>query len=257
MTLLTHPMPLKGGRFTLDPRLDRVMQVDLGTLNYPVSEILPPAAQTPRSYTWDIDYTLDQANEGRCVEFGICAELLARPVLVPYADVVDILANRKIYWQAQREDEWEGGSYPGAAPVYEGTSVNAGMKVAKDLGFYSEYRWAFTLQDFVAAVGYHGPGVIGVDFYNDMFTPDADGFMHVSGSVVGGHCMLVRAVHVVKLDRHYAVTWKNVDLAKSYVLIHNSWGLTWGDAGDAKIALVDLMKLWPGGEFCIPVRRNK
>lgn len=70
----------------------------------------------------------DQGTEGRCVEFSILRMLT--------------LANRKRYditsrfhyWQAQMADEWAGGSYPGASPAYEGTSVRAGLEVLRTFG---------------------------------------------------------------------------------------------------------------------------
>lgn len=78
------------------------------------------------SKAWWLYY--NQGLEGRCVEFSTLRLLT--------------LANRKRYditsrfhyWQAQKADEWEGGSYPGASPVMEGTSVRAGLEVLRTLG---------------------------------------------------------------------------------------------------------------------------
>ena len=254
---MVQPIALKGGRFTTDPRLDLVHEYNLESLNYPVSEILTAEQlRSPRSYTWDVQQPpLNQGQTNRCVQFGICAELLAVPVKVNMDKVQEILDQNEIYYPAQQRDPWPGGEYPGATPVYGGTSVTAGMSVAKDLGFYTEYRWALSFQDFVTAIAFHGPGVIGVDFYDNMFNPDGEAFITVGGSLAGGHCMCVRGVHIVKIDKNKPFTWDNVDFTRSWLLIRNSWG-EWGVRGDARMLFIEFLKLWPGGEFAIPVRRR-
>lgn len=78
------------------------------------------------SYAWWAYY--DQESEGRCVEFAVC-----RSMTQINRRRYDI-TSRWLYWTAQRIDEWDGGSYPGATPVYEGTSVRAGLEVARSLG---------------------------------------------------------------------------------------------------------------------------
>lgn len=241
---------LRNGQCTEDPRLDRVRQVDLRSLDFPATPILQLAgAYEPRSYTWRLETWLDQGSEGACVGFGWAHELAARPGVV--SGVSDAFARERVYWEAQRIDEWDGGSYPDASPVYEGTSVLAGAKVVTAAGYIHEYRWALEPLELVLAVGYHGPVVIGVDWYADMMDVDADGFIHANGKIVGGHCVCIPAVRVVR-DSTGAL-----DPLKSYFTIHNSWGPSWGVNGRCHIALVDIMKLWPGGDFCIPVGRIK
>lgn len=82
--------------------------------------------------TWWAFY--DQGQEGRCVEFAWhrCMTLLNRHRF-------DIWS-RWAYWEMQRGDEWEGGSYPGAQPVYEGTSVRSGGEVGRTKGFIRATR---------------------------------------------------------------------------------------------------------------------
>lgn len=243
-----NPQPLKGGQFTLDRRMDRVREIDLRTLNYPVSEVLPANAfHRPRSYTWYIDERLDQGSEGACVGFGWAAELAARPVEVP--GINNAYARDRIYRPAQQIDEW-----PGEA--YEGTSVLAGARIVKELGFISEYRWAFTLQDLVIALGYNGPAVIGVEWYQDMVNPDTEGFIRPNGSMVGGHCVALYGVRVIRSNPRLPHSWNNTDMVNSFFRIQNSWGTGWGQGGRCKLRFVDMMKLWPGGDFCIPMNRK-
>lgn len=70
----------------------------------------------------------DQLAEGRCTEF---AKLRMMSLLNRRR--YDI-TSRWHYWQDQREDEWAGGSYPGASPQYEGTSVRAALEGLRKYG---------------------------------------------------------------------------------------------------------------------------
>lgn len=246
---------LKDGTQAADPRLDRLPEFDERSRQFPVRALLgADLVKIPRSYTWGLTHWLDQGVEGRCVEFSICHEMLARPVLVERRKVDEILAAKAIYWDAQRNDQWEGGSYPGASPTYEGTSVLAGIKAAAGLGFYSAYDWAFGLRDLVLALGYHGPAVLGINWYHSMFNTDADGWLKVEGDVAGGHAILARGVKVVFTDN--VKSWANLDYDRSYVLLHNSWGEDWGMHGTAKVSLTDMDRLLKeDGECCLPRTR--
>lgn len=249
---------LRDGTTTEDPRLDR-----LKGYQDPKSRLYGIVAAIdmelpPRSFTHQIAFWEDQGNEGACVEYAIVHEMLARPVLVPHAVVVRILAEHGIYWPAQREDPWPGGSYPGASPFYEGTAVLAGMKVAQRLGFFPEYRWAFGLHEAVMALSYKGPVVLGIDWWSNMRNPDADGFLSDTGRIVGGHAILAHAVKIVfKAGTVWKTrTWADVDLDRSYIVVHNSWGRDWGVNGRAKIRLSALGRLLASqGECVIPMRR--
>lgn len=249
--LLKKPVLLKGGQATLSPMLDRVKQVDLESLNYPITAILPVEAtpKNARSYTYRLDLRMDQGKEGKCVSMGMGNDLAARPGVV--TGVHEDWCRDRIYWPAQRIDEWDGGSYPGAKPFYEGTSVLAGFKIVQELGFIDSYRWALDFMDLVVGVGYHGPAVIGVDWYEGMFDADADGFIHPTGKIGGGHCVCVVGVKV------YRAKDGSVDFLRSYFVIQNSWGPDWGQDGRCKITFVEMMKLWPGGDFGFAVNRHK
>lgn len=249
---------LKDGTTVEDPRLDRLLQFDDRSRGFGIMPQLPVAAhRRMRSYTWSLAFWLDQGREGRCVEFAICHEMLARPVLVLPQKVDEILANKSIYWPAQQRDVWPGGSYPGATPVYEGTSVLAGMQVSQELGFFGEYHWAFGLQEMVAAVGYHGPAVIGVNWYTGMYNVDREGLIHKTGKVAGGHAIVVRGVRVFKLPGRKHWAFEDLDLEASYFVLRNSWGKDWGAMGDCRISLADMGALLEeDGEVCLPGQRR-
>lgn len=236
---------LCNGTITKDPRLDRLVSFDERNRNFPIRALLEAASiaegkhATFRSYTWSVPISLDQGSEGACVGFGWSHELAARPVKVPL--ITNDLA-RQIYWEAQETDEWAGGSYPGAVPIYEGTSVLAGAKVVKTRGYISEYRWAFGLNDLRLTLGYAGPAVLGLNWREGMMRPEGDGRIVPSGSIIGGHCILA-----------YAVSER-----LRTVRLWNSWGADWWAGGSScYVTFDDLATLLADeGEACVPLGRK-
>ena len=219
------------------PKLDRMVHFDERSRNFPIRTLV--AGRAPRSYTWRPNICLDQGQEGACAGFAWSHELAANPK--PQAGITNQFARERVYWEAQRLDDWPGGDYPGATPRYEGTSVLAGAKTVAALGAVTEYRWAFGLSDLVLAIGYSGPAVLGINWYSGMFTPDSAGLIHVSGDIEGGHAIMANGVSVTK----------------RLVRLHNSWGSTWGQSGNCFIGFDDLSRLLSEqGEACIPTVRH-
>jgi hypothetical protein len=216
-------IPLKNGYATEDPRLDRIPRFDERSRNFKIAETV--GAKKQRSYTWSCSQHLDQKQDGACVGFDFAHELIARPAVVKGIDAK--FAKEKIYWPAQENDDWPGGSYPGAKPFYEGTSVLAGLKQVIKLGYATGYVWGFGLNDLVIGVGYSGPANLGINFYRGMMNPDKNGFIHPTGEIAGGHCILC----------------KGVNLKKKYFKLHNSWGTDWGMAGDCFVSFDDMERL--------------
>lgn len=245
---------LKGGFVTDDIRLDRIypgVEQHFPSLNFLAVRGTDLEHRRERSYTWRLSDYFDQGQEGRCVEYATVHELRARPVVVDISIAQEILAGKKIYWPAQQEDYWPGGSYPGADPIYEGTSVLAAMKVATRLGFYQEYRWGLDARDLALVVGYKGPAVLGINWYEQMFNTDEHGFVHVAGNIAGGHGILCVAV---KICRHGD---GSIDVERSYFVLHNSWGPGWGQNGRCKVMWRDMERLIAEqGEIALPVRRG-
>ena len=243
---------LTSGEISRDPRIDCVTQVDLRSLNYPVTMI---DAVKENLYwadicdkTWDLDIVLDQGKEGACVSAGWGHELAAEPYSVKGVGMQ--ACRKKIYFPAQKIDEWPGGSYPGASPRYEGTSVLAGAKIVKELGLIDSYHWARDIRQLAASVSAHGPAVIGVTWHQGMVDPASDGFIRPTGQVIGKHCVCLVGVEVHRTKRG------DINHAESHFIVHNSWGSKWGDKGRAKLSFVDLGTLFPGGDFCVPVGRK-
>lgn len=245
---------LKGGYSTKDRRLDRLPQFHPKSKQFPIRTLV--AEKPPKSNSWAINTWLDQGQEGRCAEYSLCHDLLARPAVVERSIVDDILVHRLVYWPAQEADQWPGGSYPGATPQYEGTSVLAAVQTATKLGLYAEYRWAFSLQDAVVGLGHVGPLLLGINWYPSMGEPDADGWVKVTGEMDGGHAILAQAVKIVWLRPGGETTWANVDVDHSWIVLHNSWGKDWGVNGRCRLTLRDFDRLRKeDGEVCIITRR--
>lgn len=233
-------MPLlRDGSTVDDPRLGRMPEFDVRSLDYPVTARLGADQTTPVTTHWPVDLWLDQGSEGSCVGFGFAHEAAAQPA--PVIGLTAAYAHDTIYWGTQRIDPWAGGSYPGATPVYEGTSVLSGAKLMTSIGFYTGYHWAYNAADVALAISYLGPTVLGVVWYNNMFKPDAKGFLRPTGGVAGGHCILAAGF----------------DADTNTFTLHNSWGKNWGDNGTAKITAATLNKLLAQrGDACVPEGRQ-
>ncbi len=219
-------MKLKDKSEVSDIRLDRLPSFDERSRNFPVTALFEE--RRPRSYTWACNTTLDQGREGACVGYGIAHELLASPAPASPSIVYDKYAREVIYWGGQKRDQWPGGSYPGAFPKYEGTSVLAGVQVVQELGWIEGYAWSFSLQELILGVGYKGPAVLGIVWYDSMYKPDEKGFIWPSrGDKVGGHCILCRGVNVTQ----------------RLFKLRNSWGRAWGRDGDCYITFDEMESL--------------
>lgn len=216
-----------------DPRLDRLQEFDERSRAYPVRELLTTEQQRkPRSYTWRLAERLDQGSEGACVGFAWAHEAAARPAVIRGLAEADA---REVYRRAQQLDAWPGENY-------SGTSVIAGAKACQERGWLTEYRWAFGIDDLELAVGYKGPAVLGLDWHAGMLRPDANGRIHPSGPVVGGHAIVCVGVNV----KH-----------QTFRLV-NSWGAGWGFVGSCYILREDLARLLDAdGEACVPVVRKR
>lgn len=218
---------LRDGTQVKDPRLDRLVQFDPRSRNFPIRQLV--SEKKPRSYTWRCRSWLDQGREGACVGYSCNHEINGRP------SEHDIDIAMRIYKEAQKIDPWEGENY-------SGTSVLAGVKIMQSLGYITEYRWAFGEADLRLSVGYAGPAIVGINWYEGMRNPDRNGYIHPTGEWLGGHAILCIAV----------------SLKRGAYRLHNSWGKDWGENGECWISFEDMDKLLrQDGEACIVVGRKK
>ena len=242
---------LRGGFETSDRRLDRLPEFKPRQLQFLADEGLED--RPLRGYRWAIPgEPLDQGSEGRCVEYAICAELLGRPVKVAPAKVDAILAGKLIYCPAQARDPWPETSCDGGGA--EGTSIDAGMMTALELGYFDRFEWAWTEHALALAVGYKGIAVGGFNWYTGCFEPDVDGFIHVTGRVEGGHGIAIRGIRV-RMPRRRPVRASEWP----HYILRQSWGPMGVDGtGDVLLSRDGMERLLAeGGEAAVPGGRRK
>lgn len=195
-----------------------------------------PAAISPARHTTDWAYhgtVLDQGQIGACTGNAAVDVLMTGPYydhLKKIFTEVDALA---IYERATVLDGVPG-SYP---PNDTGSSGIAVMKACVERSWIRRYNHAFGIDHAIGALML-GPVLTGVAWYQGMFTPDAQGFVHPTGQIVGGH--------------EFAVI--GYDVIKDAVHCLNSWGTGWGLGGYFWIKTSDYASLLAGGgDVCVPI----
>ena len=202
-------------------------------------------AEAPtRAVWWTGGVVTDQGQEGQCVGHAVTGEFLASPVRgklprVNPTDAANSLAT-SVFLRARQLDPWPGENY-------EGTAVNAGMKVGRERGWWDSYHWAFGIDDVKRAL-LLGPVVIGVEWRSEMYGTDADGMVKVEGDVVGGHALLVTGWTPAYGRRGEVFRWRN------------SWGPGYGRAsspGNGYVRAADFRRLLDAdGEAAVPTGRH-
>lgn len=193
----------------------------------------------------------DQGQLGSCVGFAVTA-------LKEFQENVEYLTEREegndyirenpiydlseqwTYWNAKKIDPW--------GPSVEGTSIRYALKVLHKIGCPPENAWEYTdsnidigkpdgwshliarwnkidsywrldsLSTILEAIRLVGPVVIGVGCYEEIFSPEDDGFVpypQYPQYCYGGHAILACGY----------------DFQKERILFKNSWGTNWGDKG--------------------------
>lgn len=230
-------MILKDGTRPGDSRLGRVQLWDPRNAEFPIRSLV--AARAPRSYTWSaVMPALDQGPLGACVGFACAGEAAARPK--PVVGITNE-TGKEVYHRAQHIDPWSGCEFGDSGPLMAGTAVLCGMKIGVEKGWWKEYRWAFSVDEIALAVGYAGPVILGIDWYQGMMTPDSTGRIYPWGSLMGGHAIMARGYNV----------------KSGLFRLRNSWGARWGIDGDCFLHRDNLASLMgAGGEAAVPISRQ-
>lgn len=182
-----------------------------------------PAPDPTADKIWSLvdDPILDQGQTGHCGGFGGCQWGNLEPVSDDYRNA------------------------DGDALYYEAVKIGTGGRnedgvqsrwVAQALqarGRLSTYAFASGTVEVGEWLRTKGPVMIGSDWTNDMFTPDADGFVKPTGGVAGGH---------------FYVLCGDV-FSEGYFLALNSWGDGWGQGGFFKITYSDMKILLDGVSY--------
>lgn len=210
-------------------KFDCIPHKDPRSRKFNVLACLPSDAK-PFTKMWKCPVSLDQGAEGACVGFGVAHEAASDPVRVP--GIANEVAHA-LYRRAQALDEIDGVDY-------EGSTLLGGMKAGVEAGYYTEYRWAFSVEDLILAICNHGPAVLSVNWHANMQSPDEWHCITASGRVIGRHCITAIGYnHRIKMVR-----------------LKNSWGPKWGHRGECWIGLKSLKRLaQDGGEAAIPINR--
>jgi hypothetical protein len=168
---------------------------------------------------------LNQGQIGSCTGNAGIGDIATTPLFeklpIPLKYSLDESGALKLYEDAQVID----GVLPYPANDF-GSSGLSIAKVLKNAGIISGYQHTFTLQDALKA-GSQYPFITGINWYSGMYYPDADGRVHITGSIVGGH-----EIQMYRIDADNGRIW-----------FHNSWGNTWGVNGDFYLTWADYATL--------------
>lgn len=214
-----------------------------------------------------IPHLYNQGQTPRCVGYS-CAGVMSG---LRYAE----LGSVEVDYDADSIYAWAN-AHDGDLTPHDGSTVRAGLTALVSAGssvLYSQapvdpvgsvqtltnYLWADTaapgadVDRLITWLLTIGPVVVGIDWYNDMFTPGPDGFVHLTGGAAGGHAIMIRGVNANDPNNTYFV------LRNSWgfwgVRVHDDWTVdtksAWGDALISKADLVSLLS--NGGEAGAPV----
>ena len=191
-----------------DPRLGRTIVHDSRNRAFAIPEA--DAATLVTTIHQRRSGLLDQGQVGSCTGNATVGNLGTDPIYptVPATVTLDENLAVKIYSAGEVIDG--DGPYP---PNDNGSSGPSVAKAARNLGLCSSYTHAFSLLAAQTALQ-TGPVMFGTEWTQDMFTPDANGYVHPTGSVAGGH--------------EYEVI--GVDFQNGRFVCVNSWGTGWGVA---------------------------
>jgi hypothetical protein len=172
----------------------------------------PPPPSPSGAIVWeDVEAVLDQGQTPHCVGFGGAQFGNTNPVDDKYTND----DGHAIYYECKVID--------GEPNAEDGSSVHSLARVLKNRGRIGAYAWASDTATIIAWLRSKGPVVVGTDWYNDMFYPDASGLVTPTGGIAGGHCFVCVGV--------------NSD--GSILEFLNSWSQGWAKKGHFYIKTTD------------------
>lgn len=207
--------------------LGRLVQHDVRSLAFP-AETAPLKTVTHRLS----GPVLDQGDIGSCTGNAMAQALNTTPLRHGRPLLTESAAIR-LYSRATEID-----GFPGTFPPDDsGSSGLAVAKAAQEAKLISAYHHAFGIDQALGAIVLSAV-ILGIDWTNDMFTPDRAGYIHPTGSVAGGHEIAIIGINT-RLER---------------VTLLNSWGPSWGRNGRAYLKFADLDALLRAqGDVVVPV----
>ena len=182
---------------------------------------------------WYSSKVLDQGETPHCVGFAWAGWGISKPVEDPWNNCT----GHDIYSRCKVLD--------GEPKAENGSTVRSGAQVMLDKNRLGTYFFASSVNEALNYLARFGPVVFGTIWTQGMMRPSLVGkIIRPTGSIIGGHA------------------WLAIGVDAYYVTLRNSWSTEWGKAGDARIAIADLKKLFLiQGEACaatekpLPIRR--
>ncbi|HTI26200.1 MAG TPA: hypothetical protein VL652_34745 [Kutzneria sp.] len=202
-----------------DPRLARHIRHDSQSRRYgfPTAGLSIVNAKHTRGIP-----VLDQGQLGSCTGNAGIGCLGTEPFYETYTPVSRYPLTEagavQLYSDATSADDYPG-QYPPDDTGSDGLTI---AKMLKAAGEISGYQHTFSLGGALKALG-QTPVIVGVAWHQDMFDPDPDGRLRITGPVVGGHEFVV----------------DEVDADAGRVWLTNSWGAGWGIQGRAYLTFAD------------------
>lgn len=206
-----NPFPL-GRHLNHDPRNANFMAL-----------VQPPHRASVPGGSWYSRDVYDQGHTSKCVIESSIGMLKTHPNTSQFREKLQYNTEDKrtaLYNECQSRDPW-------AATPHDGTSTEMALKLLKEKGSITGYRWLSGGDQVIEWLDWYSPCIIGINWYDGMFYPDANGFIKPSGTVAGGHA--------IRLVQH--------SISRKAVRVVNSWGTGWGQGGRAWISEDDLKSL--------------
>jgi hypothetical protein len=174
----------------------------------------PPPAPTGNVFWTNPQKILNQANTPHCVGFSWCQWGNVMPVTDAYLDA----DGHRAYYECKVID--------GQAMMENGSSIRSGALAMRNRKRLSAFANAKTVEEMSAWLK-RGPIVVGTDWTQGMFQPNAKGVIKPTGASQGGHAYLIDEVRAETND--FGGT--------------NSWGAQWGQQGRFTVSMADFAKL--------------
>lgn len=215
-------------------KLTRVPRWDSRNNEHLVQEYVP---NLPRTKTHARQVWLNQGATPACTGYSGAQALSMAPHSLKNSlgGSLDKFAYN-LYRMAQKKDEWPGENY-------DGSSILGAAQALKEYGYITQYNWAKNADDVAQALLRY-PVLIGIKWKSNMFKPDGNGLLSVTGTDEGGHAICVGGF------KDYGELFR----------VDNTWGRDWGIQGSAWLAKEDLNFLLSqdnGGEAVVPVKAIK
>lgn len=211
-----HTIQIK--RYTpTDPRLGRHVRHDSRSLQY---QVVAKDPSELKSVTWSRYIpVLDQGQLGSCTG-NAGTGCLGTGVYWMEGQNLSLDENYavQLYSDATKIDS-AAGEYP---PTDTGSDGLAIAQVLQSRGLISGYQHATSLEAALTALAAR-PVIVGIEWRQDMFKPNPDGQIHITGAVAGGH----------------EIVFDQLDVENKRVWFTNSWGDSWGVHGRAYLTWED------------------